>query len=370
MIGALARRTSLIALLASAPCAFADDETHDRFSARGHAPIGVMGDHTHTPGEWMVSYRFMSMSMSDNRVGGDDVSPLEIVQTTPNVFNTQFNIPNQPPTVRVVPTDMTMDMHMFAGMYGLTDRITLMGMVNYVTNEMDHVVFSGGVLADDLTNDDIIGAFTTKSDGFGDTTITALIDWLETDLVRTHLTLGVSLPTGSTEETDDVLAPNGTTPTLRLPYPMQLGSGTFDPILAYTVNGQAGQIGYGVQTKAILRLYDNGDDYKLGDEYAVSVWGSYAFSNALSASVRGAFDSKGKVDGFDENIVAPVQTANPNFQGGERLDLALGVNWAGQTGTLRGHRLGAEVSAPVYQNLNGPQLKTELAFTLGWQYAF
>ena len=29
----------------------------------GHAPITVMGEHMHAMGEWMLSYRFMSMDM-------------------------------------------------------------------------------------------------------------------------------------------------------------------------------------------------------------------------------------------------------------------------------------------------------------------
>ena len=29
----------------------------------GHAPISVMGDHMHKMGEWMVSYRYMTMDM-------------------------------------------------------------------------------------------------------------------------------------------------------------------------------------------------------------------------------------------------------------------------------------------------------------------
>ena len=39
-----------------------------------HAPIGVMGDHTHDKGEWMLSYRYMYMNMTGNRVGTDSVS--------------------------------------------------------------------------------------------------------------------------------------------------------------------------------------------------------------------------------------------------------------------------------------------------------
>jgi len=39
----------------------------DVSSARpdGHAPIGVMGEHTHKAGEWMLSYRYRNMFMSE-----------------------------------------------------------------------------------------------------------------------------------------------------------------------------------------------------------------------------------------------------------------------------------------------------------------
>jgi len=33
-------------------------------------------------------------------------------------------------------------------------------------------------------------------------------------------------------------------------------------------------------------------------------------------------------------------------------------------------RLAAEAGAPVYQDLDGPQLETDLVFTLGAQYTF
>ncbi len=69
-------------------------------------------------------------------------------------------------------------------------------------------------------------------------------------------------------------------------------------------------------------------------------------------------------------IAAPVQTANPDFQGGDRLDLGGGINFAGQSGVVKGHRLGVEVLFPVYQDLNGPQLETDWTLTIGWQRAF
>jgi len=78
-----------------------------------HAPIGVMADHYHHAGEWMFSYRFMRMEMGGNRLGTDDIDPDTIVTTIPNRF---FGQPMQPPTLRVVPTQMTTDMHMLGAM--------------------------------------------------------------------------------------------------------------------------------------------------------------------------------------------------------------------------------------------------------------
>src|SRR6056297_2085707 len=90
--------------------------------ADGHAPIGVMGDHIHKTGEVMLSYRFMHMDMSGYRSGTNGLSP-EQVAATPNRF---FGMPGQPPNIRIVPTSMTMDMHMFGAMYAPSDRLTLM----------------------------------------------------------------------------------------------------------------------------------------------------------------------------------------------------------------------------------------------------
>lgn len=114
----------------------------DTVRADSHAPIGVMGDHTHQAGEFMFSYRFMSMTMDGNRSGSDFLSPLDIATSVPNRF---FGSPMQPPTLRVVPLDMRMDMHMFGMMYAPTSWLTLMGMTSYKDNSMDHVTFQGGV---------------------------------------------------------------------------------------------------------------------------------------------------------------------------------------------------------------------------------
>jgi len=102
-------------------------------SANSHAPIGVMGDHMHKSGEFMLSYRTMHMDMDGTRKGTSALNPVTIATTEPNRF---FGVAGQPATLRVVPTSMTMDMHMLGGMYAPSDWLTMMVMANYLKKEM------------------------------------------------------------------------------------------------------------------------------------------------------------------------------------------------------------------------------------------
>jgi len=331
--------------------------------ASDHAPIGVMADHRHKKGEWMTSYRYMHMDMSGNRDGDDSLSPEDIVTTVTNPF---ANPPMMPPTLRVVPTDMPMQMHMVGGMYGLTDRITLMAMGMYVSKEMDHITFQGPMGTTRL------GEFTTETAGIGDTTIGAIIGLDDGSYEHRQINLGLalSLPTGSIEETDQILTPMGTTPNPRLPYPMQLGSGSFDFKPSLTARSRTGDWTYGAQASAIIRLNENDEGYTLGDVAEATAWLAYEPRPWVSFSGRLKARSVGQIDGDDPLIRAPVQTADPANHGGETVEALLGINLAGQTGWQKGHRIAAELGLPVMRDLNGPQMETDLTFTLGWQKAF
>lgn len=375
----LARVTTLAALaLGAGTAAFADDRPLPRTGfdlslkdgqvrsgprADGHAPIGVMPDHRHHKGELMLSFRYMRMGMDGNLIGDDNVSPETIVTTVPNRF---FGRPGQPPTLRIVPTEMSMDMYMFGAMYGISDRVTLMGMVPYIEKEMDHVTFAGP--AGTVRR----GTFTTKSEGIGDISATAIIglyDSKSSDSAR-HFNVfaGLSAPTGSTKERDTILTPMGTRPTVRMPYPMQLGSGTWDFMPGAVYTSRNGDFSWGAQYKATLRLEDENDQgYALGDVHQGTAWVQYQWKPWISSALRIAARTQDDIDGIDLNIVGPVQTANPDFHGGERVDLLFGVNTVSQRGAWCGHRLAAEFGVPIYQHLNGPQMETDYIFTIGWQ---
>ena len=325
-----------------------------------HAPIGVMGDHFHKKGEFMFSYRFMHMNMEDNRIGTDDIDPSTIVTTIPNRF---FGSPMQPPTLRVVPTEMTMNMHMLGVMYAVSDNLTLMAMTMFINMEMSHITYQGGM------GTNVLGGFVTETSGIGDTRLAALIKLWTKEQHRIHANLGVSIPTGSITERDNILTPMEATPTVRLPYPMQLGSGTFDLMPGITYAGFGGQISWGAQFMSTLRLGENSEDYRFGHVGQLTGWGAYAFAPWISSGLRLTGVSWGSIEEMDHEVVAPVQTADPDFHGGKRLDASVSVNLIGQRGFVRNHRLAVEYGLPLVQDLNGPQLKTRSIFTIGWQYA-
>lgn len=328
------------------------------YLATHHAPIGVMGDHSHEAGEWMFSYRTMHMGMEGNSNGTNSVSSDSIVT---NVANRFFGQPMQPPTLRVVPTSMTMDMHMLGAMYAPNDWLTLMAMGVHVTKKMRHVTYKGPAGTTQLGN------FSTRSSGFGDATLGALLRVHQTEGGQLHFNLGISLPTGSNTETGTVLTPTGATPTLRLPYAMQSGAGTYNIRPGVTFVGASDVLSWGAQYVADVPLGKNSQSYAFGHSHMASVWVGYGLAPWISGSLRLGGEVRSDINGIDPNVIAPVQTADPSNYGGERLDLHFGINLAGQEGVLQGHRLGLEIGLPLYQDLNGPQMERDWTVTIGWQ---
>lgn len=329
-------------------------------NAADHAPIGVMGDHMHEKGEFMLSYRFMHMDMQGNRAGTDSIDADTIVTTVPNRF---FGRPMQPPTLRIVPTSMSMDMHMFGAMYAPADWLTLMVMGMYMEKEMEHTTYMGGL------GTTVRGGFRVKTDGIGDTRVSGLVRLHDGGVHRLHLNAGASFPTGSTSKTHEILTPMGARPTVRVPYAMQLDSGTYDLLPGITYNGHSGKVYWGGQYMGTFRLGEN-HGYSLGDKHTLSAWLNYQWRPFISTSLRLQYDTLGSIEGMDPMIAGPVQTADPDNYGSDELGLNFGVNLMGQAGLLAGQRLAVELYLPLHRDLNGPQMETDWTITVGWQYAF
>ncbi len=311
----------------------------------GHAPIGVMGDHTHGGGEFMLSYRYMYMQMDGNRDGSDGLSTADVVN--PDSYN-----------FLISPVNMPMGMHMFGLMFAPSDNLTLMAMVPVVSLDMDHVTRAGG-------------AFTTSSSGVGDIKLTALYKVAAFGNSRIHLHAGVAFPTGSIE-TQDVTSASAPAE-VQLPYPMQLGSGTTDLMPGITYLGQNIDWSWGAQARGVVRLGENDQEYSLGNKFLFTTWGARKLSNWLSASARIEVNSWGDVSGASSAYAGAVTmrmvpTVFSELRGGSRVDAGIGLNTGFKS--LDGLRFAVEGMFPVSQDLNGPQLETDWQIIAGLQYAF
>jgi hypothetical protein len=337
------------------PCCPTDEHSIARPDA--HAPISVMGDHTHGEGEWMLSYRYMNMQMDGMRSGTERVH-------SQDVFAANY---------AVAPENMTMEMHMLGMMYAPTDKLTLMAMANYIETEMEHRV--DPAVAGMINGGD--SGFTTESSGFGDIKLSALYRFYLEGNSKAHFGIGFSLPTGSIDEKDETPAMGGRQGQ-QLPAPMQLGSGTIDLLPSLTYVQQFENWSWGTQVSAVIRLEDeNENNYRLGHKFELINWIGYNLSDWLGLNGGLSYAYTGELQGSqkDLNTNAPmgrnsVTTAFSDNYGGERIDVIFGINLLKPTGFLKGHRLSLDLHVPLWQDLSGYQLETDSVLTLGWQKAF
>ncbi len=308
-----------------------------------HAPIGVMGEHGHKAGEMMLAYRFMVMGMQGLQSGTDSVETADVLKD-----------------FMMAPTAMDMRMHMFGAMFAPHDKITLMGMVSYQQRYME---MEGAHLHATGHHDHPVGMHEMSSAGIGDVKLDSLLTFWKSHNVTFLGNVGVSFPTGSiTQQADDGSI---------LPYPMQLGSGSFEARPGITVFGTHGNWSYGGQLRGTFPLNTNASEYQHGNTLTATTWGARRVNNWISLSARLLFSHKGNITGNHPDLdLNRSPSHRPDFQGFNRLDVAISSNLIVPEGALVGQRLAIEFMLPVYQNLTRTQLKNTWRLTLGWQYAF
>ena len=341
--------TMVIALLLTMHLSIAQAGDGLRSRADKHAPASLMGDHVHAPGKWMVEYKYMNMYMDGNRVGSHRLSDTEAVA---------FGATSDPVTNRgASPTAMTHEMHMLHLMRGMTENVTLYTMIMMPSLTMDHVrgpMNPGGPGT----------SFTTHNSGFGDTTLGALLRLYtdhDDDLI---LNLAGSLPTGKIFRTTTI--PTAGAAQQPLPYPMRLGSGTFNarPGLTWKHYFETGSFGTQFQTN--LPLGRNYRRYSVSDEFRFNTWYSHLLTDHLSTSVRLENLWRTNYGGADPmSPDAVISTNAESFRGGYSLNLGLGV-----AAIVNKHLLNVEFVPTIYQDLDGIQLETDWSLAASWSKGF
>jgi hypothetical protein len=292
----------------------------------------------------MFGYHYMFMNMEGILKGDREITPAE-------AFSEGFTIAH---------TRMKMEMHMIEAMHAPTDRLTLMAMLPYKRMSMEHAAAAGN-------------HFTQHAEGIGDLEVLGSYTLLGNNQGGGHrlmLNAGLSFPTGSVDEKDHAMG-NPAMPEVKLEYPMQLGSGTWDLLPGLTYLGESSDFSWGAQTLATVRLGRNENDYRFGNQYRLTTWAAYGVTDWLAPYIR--FDGRywENVSGADPGLNPNASgEANPRRQAGKRIDMLLGISVYASKGFAKGTRLMIEGGFPVYQYLKGPQLGTDYILSAGVTYAF
>jgi hypothetical protein len=322
------------------------------------APANVEGAMMVPADKFMLGYSYMSMDMANNYIGDSTVSPEYIATSVPSTTS-MGSMPGMSgmssmmggyEDYRIVPTSMTVQVHMLKAMYGVTDWLNLMVMATYERKWMRMTTFSG------MMGSKVLGTSNAQTSGFGDTSIGALWRIYQDQTNHVHLNLGLSLPTGSTTETVRMLSPSGTYMTMRASYGMQLGTGTYDLMPGITYTGQSRAWSWGAAYRGRFALDDNSHGYHYGALNELTGWGGYSWIPGIITTIEIDGSIQGRIHGADPDITGLMQGTNPNFYGGKQLALLGGLEISGMRFGLKGTQLAITAGGPVYQSLNGPQL--------------
>ena len=325
--------------------------SHCDCGTRNPLPAGVTTGHLHEKGQWMLSYYYMGMYMQGNQTGSTAQSDMAIADR-----------------YMMVPTRMTMNMHMVMAMYGLTNRLTLMAMGSYNTANMD-MWMPGMHMANMPDMPDM--KMNSNSSGLGDTRLYALYGLNQNSDNRFIGSIGVQLPTGS-------VGSKGTTmlgAKERLPYNMQPGSGNFALLPAITWVRTGARAHCGAEVGADIKLNDNRYHYRWGNSWHLTAWAGYRPVTRLNVTLRAELAGAQRISGADPSMLNEIMqtydlTASAGNYGGVKVNAYGGFSYS--IPALLGDRCTAiaELGIPVYQNLNGTQMTTTHTLTAGVQYGF
>ena len=294
-------------------------------------PTGVKGGKNMMPKKLMFGYKFGTMDMDcckngTNSISNNDIQGLGYI---------------------MAPTDMSMDMHMFSAMYAVNGKFSIMAMLPYIEKKMEMKMLTGGMAG---------RLHSTSSRGIGDLTIAGLYKLSD----KSNFKLAVSIPTGEFDEKDHNMS--GVLKTL--PYPMQLGSGTYDITLGYSFQEVFEDWSYGVQANALKRIDYNSEGWKYGDKREISTWIARPISKSFSVSFGLDVEHQENISGRSVNRSNTTHLTWTEYNHSHlRVSSNIGVNYKFPKSKSR---IGVQCGTPIYRDVNGPQMEPDFKCNFGF----
>lgn len=319
----------------------------------GNMPMNIPGGGVPATYEFRFKLSPMYMHMDGLRDGTEEVSSGDLLGS-PSAGG-----------YMAVPTSMDMTMVNLAAGYSFTDDFFAGVMAMWQKNRMP-MEFNSGMQYKAGTD-----GFTMRSEGMADTMLmTKYRLHYDDPLIPTRqvsLLAGLSLPTGSIGEKNRD-HPVAMRRDELLPYGMQLGSGTWDPILGLLYQGSRSPYWWGANASYTARVHDNERGYRLGDRAKLDLYGMYQVRADTVLQLQVNAENGEAIDGEADSIArgdaghvtpgdgdSPYTTPlyDPANYGGTTVRLTGGLQW--QPKSM--HIIDLQAAIPVHQDLNGPQMQ-------------
>ncbi len=296
---------------------------------------------------WSVGYRYIRMDFEGFNDGANHVSTGRV--------GSRFAI---------IPEKIVQEMHLTEISYAALDKLSFSLTVPYIIQKTDHISRAAGHNK----------WFRIRSDGIGDIGISASYALKSKSTYQLMANLGISIPSGSIDEKGDTPTPGTRN---QLPYTMQLGSGTFDPLIGINYTRNSGKITWGGGVQGKFRLGRNERGYSLGDRVLLTSWiRSKHFSEWIEPSLKLMGTISTTIDGSDKDLPRPglVPVATPRFFGGEEAVVSPGVRIKFKDGMFndmfKGQTIEVNAGFPVYQSTNGPLPVEKWRISVGVNWKF
>lgn len=365
----------------------------------GNMPLNILGAGIPETHEFRLKIKPMHMSMRG--LQGSGSLSTEAVLSVPGSMSLSMDANIMAINNRITgeltgrkymaaPQRMYMNMYDISAAYSFSDRFAAMLMTMYQEKYMK--------MKFNYMMRNMLGRshYTMKTSGMSDTMLIGKYRVLEDDSLaptnQLSVIAGLSLPTGSIDEKNrnhplgNPTAPlnltdfNSSFPDRRsepMPYSMQLGSGTFDPVAGLAYQGSASPYWWGATLLYTGRAYRNKHNYSLGDFYRLDVYAMYQLLPSLVAHIQWNSQWQGALQGeheeayrgdagraTDGNIFSEYMSPawDPDNYGGEIHSITAGIQW--QPVPLQVLEL--SVAVPVVQRFRGIQMPGEYTVQLAY----
>jgi hypothetical protein len=290
---------------------------------------------------WEFAYTYRKLDVGGYKSGTTSLT-FQDVLFSPGEIRTGQNYP-------VVPTYICQHVHAVSASYALKDNLSINIVVPYIQQATDHI--------SSVPN---FSEFVLKSEGFGDIAMGVGYQKQMGASSAFQINGGMRVPTGSIDKTGDT--PRQGQGTLeRLPYTMQIGSGTWDFSGAVSFSKAIGDIKLSAGANTTLRTGKNKNGYRLGNNFGTSITAQYTKNKIFKPGIRISVRDIQGIKGRDESLLVPssfpfpASITNPANYGGSKAHLAALLKFCPTTDC--DVSITGEYGKPVYQNLNGVQPK-------------